>query len=77
MSLSLYQLSILLLVICNTIALFTIVFNAGKWKATIEQSIKAILDRLDSFEKRYGDLPERVAFIEGCMKNKDRSNELH
>lgn len=48
-----------------------IIFAMGRWKGSIETLIQNLSKRLDEFDKKYGDLPERVAFLEGC-RQKDK-----
>lgn len=61
--------------IVNLFVVVKLAFGMGKWHGEINTKISDIVNRLDNFDKRYGNLPERVAFLEGIING--GKNELN
>ena len=60
-------------VVINILTIIVMLFKWGKWVGCIEEQLKTIFKRFDLFEDKYGDVPERVARLEG-MHEKERGN---
>lgn len=57
--------AIIIGLIANLVLTGKLIFSWGEWKGTVEAQITSIAEKIDSFDRKYGNLPERVSFLEG------------
>jgi hypothetical protein len=55
-------------IVVNLFLGFKVAWSVGKWQGEINANISDLKKRLDEFTQKYGDLPERVSYMEGILQ---------